>query len=710
MLQRALALTGFFLILGCAHVLKKDGRLDPSLLPPNEKQIAEHPEQANVIWWTTFRKAETALEEKNREVACLSYRKLSSEKLFPLRDLAVLRAREICPGIDDLHPVESLDPRSVTWFEESAIRGKKNHFRELSPEEQIRLLWDQARLEKDDRKRETLFMDALGLAEKQSEASLLKDARQKLWKNSPRLHPSPDRKELASVANDYRRSREFSKAVQIEKNRLAKQGVLPEEKFNVLKSIRQTWKVAQKKDEMLAATTELLRIAQQDFRRHKKDSGAIKRLLEARTLYARTLWTEERRDLAINALKEARRELSGLISMEEVEFLNGRLAEEVGKLPEAEGHFANALKETPLIPGLREKILWARGWILHKMGQKKTAAEAFQTLADTTKDLNEKQKALFWRSRNLENEDRNTLLRQIRTEDPLGYYGMMASRDLKEPLLPVKAQDSSVDLSLWNTPEMNLQTAIVAEWLMSVDWKEGLVRVLDSLQGDLRKVSKPESESWLRLVSAYARAGEYLPLFTLMGTLSPDVRDRLLKERPDLLFPRPWLFEVSPAAVAADLPPELIYSIMRQESAFNPRARSGAEAYGLMQLLPEVASTLAKTYHVASYKGPESLYEPPVAIRLGAFELRRLLDRWQGRWIPAIASYNANHEAVQRWLKIRYREDSTEFIEEIPYEETRAYVKLVLRNQVFYQRLASTKPTEFPEKCLEIVQSSSPAQ
>ncbi|MBX3035198.1 MAG: transglycosylase SLT domain-containing protein, partial [Bdellovibrionaceae bacterium] len=666
-----------------------------------------NPDFPNVRWWKAFKEAENAFARGDREGACQGHRQLLQEERFPLRDLVILRARELCANIDDLPPAASLNANSLVWFEESFVRGRQNHFDQLSADEKIQLLWDQARLEKNDRKREAALAEALAWAEKSRQADRISEARARLWKNSPRLMPAPTAKDLPAVISDLRKNREFTRAVEMERQRLKKRPGA-EERFIILKNIRQTWKVAQQKNKMIEATTELVNFARDDFKKNyrqgRKDPGTAKRLLEARTLYVRTLWTEDRRDLALKALADARRELKGVISLEEIHFLFGRMDEEIGRFPEAIAHYDNALAERPLTPGLKDRISWARAWILHKLGRTEESATAFQALADNAKEVSDKSRALFWKARNVKDaNERQTLLRQVRDEDPLGYYGMMASRDLKEPLSPIQSRASTTDLSLWLSPDLSTPQVVAAEWMISLDWHEGLVRVLDNLQQEARQKNQTGTDTWLRLASAYARGGEYLPLFSLMNSLPADLRDRLLKERPELLFPRPWLGEVESAGQAAHIPPELIYAIMRQESAFNPRARSHAEAYGLMQLLPSIASSLAKENKVPM-KSPEDLYEPDTAIRLGAFELRRQFNGWKGRWIPAVASYNANQAAVRGWLKSRHREDPVEFIEEIPYDETRGYVKLVMRNQVFYQRLLSALPTEFPENCLNLFQ------
>ena len=149
---------------------------------------------------------------------------------------------------------------------------------------------------------------------------------------------------------------------------------------------------------------------------------------------------------------------------------------------------------------------------------------------------------------------------------------------------------------------------------------------------------------------------------------------------------------------------------MRQESAFNPDARSHMDAFGLMQLIPQVAKASARA-NAINYKKPEDLYKPHINIPLGSAHLRKLWDHYNGQLVLTVASYNASQKAIAGWLKTRFRGDSLEFIEDIPYEETRNYVKLVLRNMITYQAISSSKNgVEFPEWALRINTANSQSE
>jgi len=134
------------------------------------------------------------------------------------------------------------------------------------------------------------------------------------------------------------------------------------------------------------------------------------------------------------------------------------------------------------------------------------------------------------------------------------------------------------------------------------------------------------------------------------------------------------------------LDPRLVYSMMRQESAFKEHAVSSAGARGLIQIMPFTGKRLARNM---GWKGFQvhDLYEPEVNIALSALYLRMNSDLFENRFPMVIASYNAGEAAVQRWLPSRMDLEDWEFIEEIPFRETNDYTKKVMRNYWMYQYL-----------------------
>lgn len=141
--------------------------------------------------------------------------------------------------------------------------------------------------------------------------------------------------------------------------------------------------------------------------------------------------------------------------------------------------------------------------------------------------------------------------------------------------------------------------------------------------------------------------------------------------------------------------PALVFGLSRQESEFNPRAVSHAGAYGLMQLLPSTARLTAKK-HRLQYSRNWLIDDPDYNTLIGMAHLSDLIDRFDGSYIMTIAAYNAGALRIDQWVKDygdprKGEIDAIDWIESIPYKETRNYVQRVLENtQVYRGRLAGT--------------------
>jgi soluble lytic murein transglycosylase len=157
-------------------------------------------------------------------------------------------------------------------------------------------------------------------------------------------------------------------------------------------------------------------------------------------------------------------------------------------------------------------------------------------------------------------------------------------------------------------------------------------------------------------------------------------------------FALPAFTQVGPA-----VDPAIVYAIARQESAFNPRAVSSAGARGLMQLMPPTARALARKYGMTFNVG-KLISEPTYNLQLGAAELGDLLQAYGGSHILAFAAYNAGRSRVNGWIE-QYGDprdpkvDAVDWVERIPFSETRNYVQRIMENmQVYKARLGKGGP------------------
>jgi soluble lytic murein transglycosylase len=150
------------------------------------------------------------------------------------------------------------------------------------------------------------------------------------------------------------------------------------------------------------------------------------------------------------------------------------------------------------------------------------------------------------------------------------------------------------------------------------------------------------------------------------------------------LFPLP-IYVHAIGKMTADIDPVVILSLIRQESAFNPAARSPAGARGLMQIMPQTARRLSKKVN------RRDLYLPNTNIKLGVSYFKGLLKKYDGNLVYALMAYNAGEHRVATWIRrdVLSSHSILHTIESIPYKETQNYVKLILRNLFFYKYLVN---------------------
>ena len=153
--------------------------------------------------------------------------------------------------------------------------------------------------------------------------------------------------------------------------------------------------------------------------------------------------------------------------------------------------------------------------------------------------------------------------------------------------------------------------------------------------------------------------------------------------------------------------PALVYAIIRQESEFHTHAHSAAGAMGLMQLLYPTAKQLSKNLNIQLDE--TSLYDPKCNVTVGSYYISKLLERYEGNYILAIAAYNAGPHRVDKWIKlygdprkISDLNESVEWIEKIPYYETRTYVQHVLSNVQIYRNILDSRKKNSPLREMNI--------
>jgi soluble lytic murein transglycosylase len=148
-------------------------------------------------------------------------------------------------------------------------------------------------------------------------------------------------------------------------------------------------------------------------------------------------------------------------------------------------------------------------------------------------------------------------------------------------------------------------------------------------------------------------------------------------------YPRAFANAVESEATRYQVSPFLVWAIMRRESAFRPEVASAADARGLMQVIPPTARAIAKRLSEPE-PAPAELFSPSLSIRYGAWYLSQLMKRFAHPALAA-AAYNAGPDATVKWVKEKGSLPLDLFVEEIPFRETRGYVKQVLADLYLYQ-------------------------
>jgi soluble lytic murein transglycosylase len=305
----------------------------------------------------------------------------------------------------------------------------------------------------------------------------------------------------------------------------------------------------------------------------------------------------------------------------------------------------------------------------------------WRRLANTIAAMSDTQRGLtrwrYWAARAAEHNDDAKLARQLYestlTDD--NYYSVAAASRLGQTFAP--------------HPE---RLVIDDVQLKQIEQLPALVRARELFFSDLRDLANQEWAYGFDMLPQTARP-QAVQLASRWGwhdqAIMTAAQLRLFNDYT-VLYPQPFDREVRAASELSKLPRELIYGVMRQESLYRTDAVSSAGARGLLQMMPDTARRTAR-----AWKQPkptdDALFDPKVAIVLGAAQLRTLLDRFGGQTLVALAAYNAGPNAAGRWIPPQPVEADV-WIENIPYNETRTYVQRILWHNLVFNWLKSGEP------------------
>ena len=212
----------------------------------------------------------------------------------------------------------------------------------------------------------------------------------------------------------------------------------------------------------------------------------------------------------------------------------------------------------------------------------------------------------------------------------------------------------------------------------------------DLADSELRFGARTDGQPPLLAMEMAASASAPHQAMRIMKSMAPEYLNLAVHQAPrqfwELLFPLPYRADVVRAAREANLDPYLLAGMIRQESEFDPQARSRAGAYGLTQVRPATGRLYARQAGVKRFSS-RLLFQPAANLKIGAAILRSMLDQNGGKLEQTLAAYNAGPNRLAEWLTWNTYRDPAEFVESIPFTETRDYVQAVLRNADLYRRL-----------------------
>ena len=349
---------------------------------------------------------------------------------------------------------------------------------------------------------------------------------------------------------------------------------------------------------------------------------------------------------------------------------------------------------------------WKAAWLNFRQGRIEDARKGFENQIALYPDSAEIPAALYWRGRLAEEENNPGMARAFYQK--LGdrfhnyYYAELARERLNSlhakgddlspdavhyALLDHVAALSSAKIADAEPPEDNLRVAR-ARLLSNGALADMAVR-------ELQAAASQEGGSWAppEMARVYQDGGRYDRGIEIMKRNTPNYFAVDIPDLPrpywEALFPRAYWNDLRKYSEMNGLDPFLVASLIRQESEFNAGAISRANAVGLMQLLPKTGKTVARQVKLKGYNAPQ-LYTPAVNLQLGTRYFKDMVDKYNGQFEYALAAYNAGSDRVSDWLGEGHYRDPQEFVESIPFTETREYVQAILRNASVYRQLYQT--------------------
>ena len=380
---------------------------------------------------------------------------------------------------------------------------------------------------------------------------------------------------------------------------------------------------------------------------------------------------------------------------EEGLYILAKAAADDGDAIKARGYLARLLKDYPR-GSWRDAALWLEGWLAYKRQESKPALAAWDRLSREEPGSRLRVQGLYWRARILQAEgprERKDAIKAYRgvvdAAEDHPYYRMRALERLAGLGKPTARPLPRVTAGALTSGVGDRLHLLKARALRSLGLRE------EALEEYREQVTEQpaDREAVIEACAAFLGLERYdRAVWVAKRLLQPLYLQEGKPPIPDYwqcLYPLGYWPLVSRFAKEQSVDPLLVAALIREESAYATAAVSSAGARGLMQVMPQTAERLARENRLPASKPLEL---PEVNIPLGTLHLAEALAVSGGNRALALAAYNAGKQPVQGWRERLGFRDEEEFIEDIPYAETRGYVKRVLGSYWMYREIYGETP------------------
>ncbi len=358
--------------------------------------------------------------------------------------------------------------------------------------------------------------------------------------------------------------------------------------------------------------------------------------------------------------------------------------------PQALPHYRRLLA---LFPAGRyvDQAAWAAAWWDFHHGQVAAAAGAFEAAARERPRGPYTARFLYWAARARaalgETEASRALYEETARRFKHLYHGLKAGEALG--LVRSGASSTRPAAFLPAPPEPDVPGPVLTRVRQLL-----LIHRLEEVEHELDRV-QPSAQVHATRAWIQWRAGRLRPAIISMKRAFPDWGSERGDALPDpvwrILYPMRYQDELLESARGQDLDASLVAGVIWQESTFDATAESTAGAVGLMQVMPRTGRALARSLGLRYRRS--LLTDPGVGLRMGTLYLRTMIDSHGGRVERALAAYNAGPGRVRSWTAARPGMPAEDFIESIPFTETRNYVMGILAHREHYRRLYGLPPS-----------------